>query len=614
MDMEIVKRLNKKTLTLPNESGVYRMMNKSGEIIYIGKAKNLKNRVTSYFRSVDKHLPKVYKMVENVWDFDYIVTDSEFEALTLECSLIKQYTPKYNILLKDDKGYHYIKITNEEYPRITAEFQKHDDGATYIGPYMSAMVVNETVDEVNRAFMLPTCQRKFPQDFRKQRPCLNFHIKMCMGVCNGKISKERYAEAINEATQFIKTGGANSTQSLTEKMNEAAENLEFEKAARYRDRINAINRLKDKQKVLLINHKSLDVVATVFTEEKLYVCILIFRDSRMCDKRIFILDCYNDAATVYTEFLMEYYKNKENIPYEIFVEESFEYIDEISKALTEIADRKIYITIPKKGSGLKMLEMAKNNVAQEISRRTNRTGKEIVACDELGKLLGIPAPMYIEAYDISNFGASTIVGGMVVFEKGRPQKKYYKRFTIKDQDTPDDYRAMYQVVSRRFLHYLDENEKDEGFKTLPSLILVDGGVGHVGVVEEVIKNFNLKIPVFGMVKDDKHRTRAITAQNEEISINMFKNVFALVTSIQDEVHRYSIEFSRKSHSKNNLYSELRNIDGIGEKKASELFKTFKTYSAIQNADIEELVAVKGISKAVANNIYNYFNEKNKQNK
>ncbi len=608
MDMETVSRLNKKTLTLPNESGVYRMMNKSGDIIYIGKAKNLKNRVSSYFRSVDKHLPKVYKMVENVWDFDYIVTDSEFEALILECSLIKQYTPKYNILLKDDKGYHYIKITKEDYPRITAEFQKEDDNATYIGPYMSGMVVNETVDEVTRAFMLPTCQCRFPQDFRKHRPCLNFHIKRCMGVCTGKISKERYNEAISEALVFIKNGGVNALENLTEKMNVAAENLEFEKAARYRDRINAINRLNEKQKVLEFNHKSLDVIATVFTEEKLYIAILVFRDNRMCDKKVFILDCYNDASTVFTEFLMAYYKNIDNIPFEIFVENTFEDLDVIRTVLTQIADKKIMISVPKRGRGLELLQMAKNNVAQEISRRTNRTGKEIVACDELGKLLGIPAPMYIEAYDISNFGASTIVGGMVVFEKGRPQKKFYKKFTIKDQDIPDDYSAMSQVLTRRFMHYIDSEEKDMGFKTLPDLILVDGGAGHVSVAKQVIDNFGLKVAVFGMVKDNKHRTRAITAQNEEIAINTLKNVFTLVTNIQDEVHRYSIEFSRKSHSKNTLYSALLQIDGIGEKRATELFKKFKTYSAIKNATLEDLKSVKGLNESTAKNIMKYFND------
>lgn len=607
MNNERLDYLRKKTLTLPLEPGVYRMRNKSGDIIYIGKAKSLKNRVTSYFRSVEKHQPKVYKMVENVWDFDYIVTDSEFEALLLECSLIKQHTPKYNILLKDDKGYHYIKITGGDYGKITSELQKVEDGSMYIGPYMSGLVVKETVDEANKAFMLPTCSRHFPEDFRKARPCLNYHIKQCMGVCTGKIKKDAYAEAMNEALNFIKQGGAQSIPLLTEKMEQAAEQLDFEKAARYRDRIAAINKITEQQKVIEYNHQSLDVIAALVAEEKVYFAMLNFREGRLRDKKNFTVDTFDSLDTVLAGFLLSYYENCEDMPQEIFLDHEFEDMELVSKLLSK--KRKLVISMPKRGQSLKLLEMARNNAAQELSRRTNRTGKELVACDQLGRLLGIKSPMYIEAYDISNFGGQTIVGGMVVFEKGRPLRKNYKRFQIREQGAPDDYSAMRQMLTRRFKHYLMETEQDTGFKTLPDLLLIDGGAGHVAVVQSVLDTLHLEIPVFGMVKDSHHRTRAISAGSEEISINANKSVFALVTAIQDEVHRYSIEYSRKSHGKSNIESTLLQIDGVGKARAEALWKHFKTYKAISQATIEELAAVKGITRTTAENIHSFFAQK-----
>ncbi|MEG0853006.1 MAG: excinuclease ABC subunit UvrC [Angelakisella sp.] len=609
MNEEKLAELRQKTLTLPQEPGVYRMRGKAGEIIYIGKAKSLKNRVSSYFRSVDKHQLKVYRMVENVWDFDYIVTDSEFEALVLECSLIKLHRPKYNILLKDDKGYSYIKISKGDYGRITAEKVKNEGDGVYLGPYMSGLVVKETVDEAVKAFRLPCCSRRFPEDLRKGRPCLNYHIKQCMGVCTGRVSREAYSEALSEAIDFIKNGGAQSVPILTAKMEAAAETLDFEKAARYRDRINAINRITDQQKVIAYNHKSLDVVAAVQAEDTVYLAVLIFRDGRLRDKRSYTLDFFESMDTVLEGFLLSYYDGGDDLPSELFIDRDFPDRGLTAQLLSQSNGKKLTITVPQRGQSLQLVEMARNNAAQELSQKTNRTGKELAAADQLGRLLGLAAtPMYIEAYDISNIGGQTIVGGMVVFEKGRPQRKYYKRFTIRDLQQPDDYAAMDQMLMRRFGRYLDENDKDKGFKTLPDLMLIDGGANHVSVAKSVLERLGLSIPVFGMVKDSHHRTRAISAGNEEIAINANRSVFSLVTSIQDEVHRYSIEYSRSSHRKNGMTTRLLSIEGIGEGRAAALFRHFKTYKAMLEATPAELRAVKGMTAKAAENLYAFLHE------
>ncbi|MEG2073679.1 MAG: excinuclease ABC subunit UvrC [Angelakisella sp.] len=614
MDEEKLEEMRLKTLTLPQEPGVYRMRGKNGEIIYIGKAKSLKNRVSSYFRSVDKHQLKVYRMVENVRSFDYIVTDSEFEALVLECSLIKLHRPKYNILLKDDKGYSYIKISGGDYGRITAEKQKTVGDGIYLGPYMSGMVVKETVDEAVKAFRLPTCSRHFPEDLRKGRPCLNYHIKQCMGVCTGRISKEAYAEALGEAVDFIKNGGAQSVPILTAKMEQAAEVLDFEKAARYRDRINAVSRITDQQKVIAYNHKSLDVVAAVQGDDTVYLAVLIFREGRLRDKRSYTLDYFESMDTVLEGFILSYYDGGEDIPSEIFVDCDFSDRELSAKLLSESNGNKLTFTVPQRGQSLQLIEMARNNAAQELSQKSNRTGKELMAADQLGRLLGLAAtPMYIEAYDISNIGSDTIVGGMVVFEKGRPQRKYYKRFNIRDMQQPDDYASMEQMLTRRFGRYLDKEDSDEGFKKLPDLMLIDGGAGHVGVAKGVLDRLGLSIPVFGMVKDTHHRTRAISAGNEEIAIGQNRGVFALVTSIQDEVHRYSIEYSRGSHRKSGMTTRLLSVEGIGEGRAAALFRSFKTYKAMLEASTEELAAVKGMTKKSAENLYAFLHESDEKN-
>lgn len=609
MEMQKIAELRKKANTLPMEPGVYLMRDRRGEIIYVGKAKKLKNRVTSYFRGVEHHLPKVYRMVEQVQDFDYIVTDSEFEALVLECSLIKLHSPKYNILLKDDKGYHYVCVTKEPYPRIKLAMQKADDGNEYIGPFVSSMVVKQTVEEANRVFLLPTCRRKFPEDFGKERPCLNFHIHQCMGVCRGKITPEAYREVLDEALQFIRSGGVQSVEVLTERMQQAAEALDFERAARYRDRISAIRRITEQQKVIEFPHESLDVLGWVQGEDKIYCSLLVLREGRLRDKKDFSFDCMAEPEEIVTEFLLSYYMQAEAAPAEVFLDRELPDRALLEQLLREHRGKKIQFTVPQRGESRKLCQMAQNNAAQELARDTNRTGREIAALTELGRLLGLSHPPdYIEAFDISNIGGSTIVGGMTVFRRGRPEKRLYKKFTIRDMAAPDDYAAMEQMLSRRLTHYKEaaENGKKDGFETLPDLWLIDGGAGQVAAAKKAAAQFGVEIPIFGMVKDDRHRTRAIRAENEEIAIRSSQSVFRLITAIQDETHRYAISFSRKKHRKTGFASVLTGVPGIGEQRAAKLLKYFKSMAAVKAADEEALAAAPGMTRPAAEALYRYL--------
>lgn len=609
MEMQKIAELRKKANTLPMEPGVYLMRDRRGEIIYVGKAKKLKNRVTSYFRGVEHHLPKVYRMVEQVQDFDYIVTDSEFEALVLECSLIKLHSPKYNILLKDDKGYHYVCVTKEPYPRIKLAMQKADDGNEYIGPFVSSMVVKQTVEEANRVFLLPTCRRKFPEDFGKERPCLNFHIHQCMGVCRGKITPEAYREVLEEALQFIRSGGVQSVEVLTERMQQAAEALDFERAARYRDRISAIRRITEQQKVIEFPHESLDVLGWVQGEDKIYCSLLVLREGRLRDKKDFSFDCMAEPEEIVTEFLLSYYMQAEAAPAEVFLDRELPDRALLEQLLREHRGKKIQFTVPQRGESRKLCQMAQNNAAQELARDTNRTGREIAALTELGRLLGLSHPPdYIEAFDISNIGGSTIVGGMTVFRRGRPEKRLYKKFTIRDMAAPDDYAAMEQMLSRRLTHYREaaENGKKDGFETLPDLWLIDGGAGQVAAAKKAAAQFGVEIPTFGMVKDDRHRTRAIRAENEEIAIRSSQSVFRLITAIQDETHRYAISFSRKKHRKTGFASVLTGVPGIGEQRAAKLLKHFKSMAAVKAADEEALAAAPGMTRPAAEALYRYL--------
>ena len=607
MNEELLEQLKAKVRKLPMQPGVYLMKDASGTIIYVGKAKLLKNRVSSYFRAIDKHLPKVYKMVQNVADFEYIVTDSEFEALVLECSLIKLHSPKYNILLKDDKGYSYIRISPGEYPRITAELQKNEDGATYLGPYTSSFVTGQTVDEANKAFMLPTCNRKFPQDFRKERPCLNYHLKQCMGVCQGKISVEEYREVLDQAIAFIHQGSGAIIGVLENKMNEYAENLEFEKAARYRDRINAIKRISQRQKVVFSRVDTQDVLGFVQGEEDTACSLLRFRGGRLVDKEDFLLGEVSDLKEARSEFLARYYQLPDKIPPVIAIDGEFEDPGLISGLLSERLGKKVHISIPQRGDQHKLVQMALTNCAQKLSHQSRRSGREIAALDELAKLLGLPKPpTYIEAYDISNIGSETVVAGMVVFQDGRPLKSAYKKFQIKTVEGTDDYASMREVIGRRLNRYEEESPAESGFGRLPDLILLDGGQGHVNTVLPVIASFGLEIPVFGMVKDDRHRTRAISSDGGEISISALRSVYTLISSIQEEVHRFAIGYSRSKHRKGAFESTLTTIEGVGPTRAKMLFREFKSTKGISQASVERLQAVRGMNRQAAENVYRFY--------
>jgi len=593
--------LREKTAVLTTSPGCYIMKDNTGKIIYIGKAKNLRNRVTSYFRESAEHTPKVAKMVSQVNDYDFFVTDSEFEALVLECSLIKHHKPKYNILLKDDKGYSYIKISDGAFPKITAELQKTGDG-TFLGPYVSSYTTKQAVNDANNVFLLPTCSRKFPQEFGKQRPCLNFFIKQCMGVCKGEFSQVDYTEIVNQAVDYIKSGSANSIERLTTAMITAADEMNFERAARLRDRINAIKKVTDSQKVIETNQKNSDIIALAQNGESTVASVLMYRGGRLFDKADFFLGEVDEGTVVFEEFLTQYYSSKNDIPREILLDDEIENLDIIEQFLREKSNHAVSIITPKRGASLRLTMLAKNNASEFLAIRVGRTGKEIVALEELAKLLGLAKPpQYIECYDISNLASSAMVAGMVVFENGRPLKKAYKKFNIKTVETQNDYACMQEVIERRFKRYFEG--EDEGFSRLPDVIFLDGGKGHVGAVKPVLRELGIEVPVFGIVKDNKHRTRAIASSGDEISITKTKSAFMLLTRIQDEVHRYAISFHRKVHNKNTYELELTKLKGIGDKKAQKLIMYFKTKEALKKASEEELAKVAGINLELAKELY-----------
>ena len=602
-NLEKLSELKKKANRLPLTPGVYIMKDKENNIIYIGKAKALKNRVTQYFGAGNQHTEKVRRMVGNVNDFDYILCNSEFEALILENSLIKQNQPKYNILLKDDKGYSYIKITNDKWKRIeTAKVL--DKSGEFIGPYNSGYIVKETVDEARKIFKLPDCNRDFD---KISRPCLNFHIGLCDAPCRGKISLSDYLENIEAAKDFIKNGDSESIslEVLEEKMLEAAENLQFETAARLRDRINAIKKIREKQRVVSISYKSQDVIATALIGETACVEVLVFRNYTLTDKQHFFIDGFSDRGSVYSEFIQQYYLNKQDIPARILIDTEIENSEILERWLSEKSQKKVNFINPKQGEQLKILEMCLNNAAENLSEKTERTGREMSALNELAALLGLDTtPRYIESYDISNTAGSDNVAAMIVFKDGRPYKNAYKRFKIKGFSGQDDYRSMAEVLDRRFTEY--EKGEDEGFSTLPDLILLDGAKGQISAVLPVIQKHGINVAVFGMVKDSKHRTRAIATTGGDIAIKSNRKAFTLVTNIQDEVHRFAISYHKKLQSKKLIKSELLEIDGVGTARATALIKHFKSIKKIKEAKIEDLTAVSGITNAIAQNIFDHF--------
>ncbi len=600
--------LRQKAMKLPLTPGVYIMKNKDGKIIYIGKAKKLKNRVSQYFGSQNGHSIKVRKMVENVDDFDYILTDSEFEALVLECSLIKQNTPKYNILLKDDKGYSYIKITKGPWGKISACFRKDDDTAEYLGPYTGNFSVTNAVDQAREIFRLPSCNKVFPRDIGKGRPCLNFFISKCSGPCAKKITLSEYQQNLSEAVEFLKGGSGGMVKRLTAEMEEASENLQFEKAAKIRDKIKAIERITSRQKVVVADSVQEDVFAMVQSGEKACLAVLSFREGLLTSTEHFILPSNENLPEARYEAITSFYSMERSIPALVVVDGEVNDSELISQWLSEKKGKKVTLFQPRRGEKAKVMEMCISNAAQKLGEYMGRTGTQTAVLDELAKLLGLSkTPEYIESYDISHTAGSDNVAGMVVFRNGQPLRSAYRRFAIKGFSGQDDYGSMREVISRRLNRYIEEKDSGEGFGVLPDLILLDGGQGQVNAVKPVVEAFGLDIPVFGMVKDSKHRTRAIAADGGEISLSSGRRVFTLVSTIQEEVHRFAITYHKQKHSKSAVGTSLTKIEGIGEKKAAILIKHFRTMSKIRTASLEELRQVKGIGEKDAVAVHRYFN-------
>lgn len=601
------KELRKKAMALPLQPGVYIMKNKDKKIIYIGKAKALKNRVSSYFGSHTNHTLKVIRMVENVDDFDYILCDSEFEALVLECSLIKQHRPKYNILLKDDKGYNYIKITKGEFPRISECKRMDQDGATYIGPYTSGFSVKTAVEETLKIFKLPRCSKQFPRDYNKSRPCLNGFMDLCCAPCAGRISQAEYKKNVDDAVAFLKGGSIKAVKEMQKRMEDCAENLQFEEAAKLRDRIRAIQNIEEKQKVVKISAKEEDVFALAFGTKKMCFEVLRFENYRLTDSEHFILEAAEDNGETRAELIERYYSMRDRVPPRITVDGDVENEELLQQFLEKQRGAKVEIFHPQKGAQISILALCKTNANEHIAQYQGRLGKEIQALSELADLLNLPGPPeYIESYDISHtFGADN-VAGMVMFHNGRPMKKAYKRFSIKGFDGQNDVGSMQEVLTRRFTHYREEQGTDSTFAIKPDLILLDGGTAQVHAVLPVIRQMSLDIPVFGMVKDSKHRTRAIATSGGEIEINYKRSAFTLVSSIQEEVHRFAVSYHHAKHKKSSFSSSLLQIDGIGPKKAKALLKHFKTIAKLKEAQPDEMEKVPGIGAKDAKAVFAYF--------
>lgn len=601
------KELRAKAMKLPLNPGVYIMRNQSGEIIYIGKAKALKNRVSQYFGSEKNHDNKVRKMVSHVDHFEYIVTDSEFEALILECSLIKQNRPKYNILLKDDKGYSYIRVSGGDWPKIKEVKMMADDGARYIGPFLSAWSVKETVDAARKIFKLPSCSRRFPQDIGKGRPCLNYYIKQCSAPCRGRMKVEEYQEAFQEALDFINGGSSSSIKTLTAKMEEASEALDFELAARIRDRIHAINKLNERQKVVASKAPEQDVIALAQGEQYTAFEVFRFTGSKLTDRESFLVESVVSDAQCRAEFINQYYGIRERIPPLVVLDGVSEDTDLLERWLTEKRGKAVHIHVPQRGDQQHLVEMCRNNAAESLAQRVDSTGRETSALDELKRLLGLAkVPVYIEAYDISNLAGGENVAGMVVFENGRPLKSAYRKFKIKTVEGQDDYGSMREVITRRFAQYVQHEEQGEGFGRMPDLILLDGGKGHVAAIKPLLEDAGIDVPVYGMVKDDKHRTRAIAITGGEIAINANRSAFTLVSNIQDEVHRFAIGFHRQQRKKTSVSSTLLSVEGIGPTRAKALLKHFRTVGAVAEAEVSELEKVPGMNRTAAEVLHRFF--------
>ncbi len=607
---------------LPDKPGVYIMHDKNDTIIYVGKAIILKNRVRSYFRESANHSPKIAKMVSLVDRFEYIVTDSELEALVLENNLIKEHRPKYNTMLKDDKTYPYIKVTvSDVYPRILFSREMKKDKSKYFGPYTSAGAVKDTIELINKLYKLRTCNRKLPKDVGKERPCLNYHIHQCKAPCQNWVSPEEYKKQVEEALEFLNGNYGKILKDLQQKMETASENLEFEEAASYRDLLNSVKQVAQKQKITDSEGEDRDVIAVAKDEQDAVVQVFFVRNGRLIGREHFYMTNVSEdtEGQILASFVKQFYAGTPFIPKELLIQEEIEEAKIISEWLSGKRGNKVWLRFPKKGTKEKLVDLAARNASMVLSQDKERIkreeGRTIGAVKEIAGLLGMEKIVRMEAFDISNISGFENVGSMVVYEKGKPKKSDYRKFKIKSVSGPDDYGCMKEVLTRRFLHGMEESkelkeknleEQFGSFTRFPDLLLMDGGKGQVNIALQVLEELKLNIPVCGMVKDDNHRTRGLYYNNEEIPIDKHSEGFKLITRVQDEAHRFAIEYHRSLRSKEQVHSVLDDIPGIGPARRKALMKAFANIGDIKEATVEELVQIPGIPQNVAEEIYSFF--------
>lgn len=601
--------LKEKAAGLPLVPGVYIMRDKENTVIYVGKAKKLKNRVSQYFQDTASHSPKTRIMVSKIHHFDVIVAASEFEALVLECSLIKRYMPKYNILLKDDKGYPYLRLCMKDvYPNITMTAKITNDGAAYFGPYGSRGVTQSLLDSIRLTLKLPGCSKVFPRDIDKDRPCLNYHMNQCEGWCQSTKSNEEYRNRIEQARQLLQGNYKQVASQIRQQMTEAADGLNFELAASLRDRLKSVETLGQKQLVTAGTLADTDVIGFFQNEVKACFSVLHFSGGNLIDKDYEILPTVDDPEAAVSSLLAQFYLNRGYAPKIVLLPFPVEDSELFEMLLEQKFAQRPKLRVPQRGDNVRLVELAKMNAVEEVERITTVDDHRMGIVNLLGKMLGISTPQRIESFDISNISGTDIVASMVVFVDGKPQKRDYKRFSIRDMAGQDDYACMQQVITRRFAHF---QNADVGFETAPDLLLIDGGVAHAKIAQAVLSQFTLSIPVFGMVKDDRHRTRLLVSPDGfEIGIDAQQAIFSFIGTIQEETHRFAITYHRQLRSKRLRYSELDTIKGIGEKRKQSLLKAFKSVSAIKSASYEELLRVLPVD--AASNVYQHFHQLEKE--
>lgn len=601
---------------LPGRPGVYIMHDEKDHIIYVGKAVSLKNRVRQYFQSSRNKGVKIEQMVTHIRRFEYIVTDSELEALVLECNLIKEHRPKYNTMLMDDKTYPFIKVTTgEDFPRVMLSRRMLKDKARYFGPYTSSQAVRDTIDLIHKLFHIRSCSRSLPRDIGKERPCLNYHIKQCDAPCQGYISREKYAEAVQEVLHFLNGDYDIILKELEKKMNAASEELEFEKAIEYRELISSVKKVAQKQKITDSSGEDRDVLAVASEEEDAVVQVFFIRGGRLIGRDHFYLRISRDesASEILNSFILQYYAGTPYIPGELMLQAEVEDKDVLEAWLTSKRGQKVSLKVPKKGTKEKLVELAGENARMVLSKDKERLkreeGRTIGAVKEIASLLDLEEISRMEAYDISNTNGFESVGSMVVYERGRPKRNDYRKFKIKGIKGADDYGSMREVLTRRFTHGLKERAENEElgkFTVFPDLILMDGGKGQVNVALEVLDGLHLDIPVCGMVKDDHHRTRGLYYHNEEIPIDRASEAFRLITRIQDEAHRFAIEYHRQLRGKGQVHSILDDIGGIGPARRKALMRQYQSLDDIKNASVEELAKIPSMNEKAAEAVYKFF--------